>query len=170
LYLKPCDMAKLGYLYLKNGTWDGKQIVSPEWVAKSTETHSRPWKDTGYGYQWWTSPTIGVYEASGLYGQQILVAPDYDMVVVFTATIRTGSNPELEIMQRFILPAAIDDTAPTSGVDTLVASILIVLLAPLVLAGAYWLVRKRRAGMKVTANPHLAWGDVRPINGSPTKR
>jgi len=170
LYLKPGDMAKLGYLYLEKGTWDGKQIVPPEWVAKSTETHSRPWKDTGYGYQWWTSPTIGVYEASGLYGQQILVAPNYNMVVVFTATIKTGPNPEPEILQRFILPAAIDDATHTPGVDTLAASILIALLALLMLAGVYWLVRTRRAGMKMTAKLHLAQGDVRPINGSPTKR
>lgn len=159
LCLRPRDMAKFGYLYLNDGTWDGEQIVPAEWVATSTETSSFPWEHTGYGYQWWTLPEIGVYEASGLFGQEILVVPDYDMVVVFTANIRQGPNPELGILQRFILPAVIDGTTPSPAVDILTASVLIALVAPIALAGVYLLVRMRRARTKMIENSVSGNGD-----------
>ena len=60
LYLAPRDLAKIGYLYLKDGVWDGKRILPEGWVkastSKSIETNEKPY---GYGYQWWTIPRTG---------------------------------------------------------------------------------------------------------------
>ncbi|MHA2238444.1 MAG: serine hydrolase [Candidatus Hodarchaeales archaeon] len=78
LYLTPRNMAKLGQLFLNNGSWNGVQIVSKEWVTNATR--NRPY---GYGYQWWTNEDY--YTAVGYNGQEIIVIPDDDMVVVFTS-------------------------------------------------------------------------------------
>jgi CubicO group peptidase (beta-lactamase class C family) len=90
LSLTSRDMAKFGYLYLNNGTWNGKQIVSTDWVAKSTNPYNFFQENNGYGYQWWILPQINVYYASGLYGQGIYVAPEKDIVAVFTADISSN--------------------------------------------------------------------------------
>jgi len=102
--MRPRDMAKFGYLFLNNGSWDGEQIVPSEWVAMSTETSFSFGENTGYGYQWWTY-TMGVYAAEGLYGQKIYVVPELDMVVVFNADIREGPDQERVLLYRFIIPA-----------------------------------------------------------------
>lgn len=108
LLLTPRDMAKFGYLYLNNGTWEGTQILPAEWVARSTETHFVFSESTGYGYQWWTLPQKGVYYAAGLYKQRIYVIPDLDMVVVFTANISNEDpDPEPWLLHNFI-GAAVD--------------------------------------------------------------
>ena len=54
LTLTARDMAKIGQLYLDGGKWDGKQIVSAQWIAESTREHSR-WEELNlpYGYLWW---------------------------------------------------------------------------------------------------------------------
>ncbi|MFW9993352.1 MAG: serine hydrolase domain-containing protein [Candidatus Odinarchaeota archaeon] len=112
LSLKPRDMAKFGYLYLNNGTWDGEQIVSPEWVVESSETRENPYNDefTGYGYQWWTNPHLGVYFAAGRFAQKIYIAPALDLVAIFTASIPDGSpDPEYKLLSEYILPAVEDD-------------------------------------------------------------
>jgi CubicO group peptidase (beta-lactamase class C family) len=86
LHMTPHNMAKLGYLYLNNGMWDGQQLLPPDWVATATSRHVplrlRSFFD-GYGYQWWTD-TSGFYGARGRGGQRIIVVPDKNMVVVFT--------------------------------------------------------------------------------------
>ena len=105
LYLTPRDMAKFGYLYLHNGTWDGKQVVPADFVAESVKTQSFFSESSGYGYQsWWTLPQQGVYYAAGSDGQRIYVVPALDMVVVFTSYI--PDNPERwlrHILYEFIM-------------------------------------------------------------------
>lgn len=103
LSLTSRDMAKFGYLYLNNGTWNGKQIVSTDWVTKSIQPYNFFQENCGYGYQWWILPQINVYYASGLYGQTIYVAPENDMVVIFTAEI--SSNLIIEDLFNSILNA-----------------------------------------------------------------
>ena len=110
LYISPRDMAKFGYLFLNNGSWEGEQIIPEEWVAESTKSYFSPYEGQGYGYQWWTIPHTKIYQASGLYGQRILVIPELDMVVVFTADatkgIETGIDPpELGMLHYFICAA-----------------------------------------------------------------
>ena len=93
LFLRPRDMAKLGYLFLKKGIWKGKQIVSAEWIEEATKEHinTYPGSSVGYGYGWWTDKfkidrnPIEAYQSIGWGGQYVLVFPSLDMVVVFTA-------------------------------------------------------------------------------------
>ena len=71
LYLAPRDLAKIGYLYLKDGSWDGKRILPEGWVKASTaaSTHT-PDGSYGYGYQWWVMPRkgAGTYDAYAAWG------------------------------------------------------------------------------------------------------
>ncbi len=92
LQLSPRDMAKFGYLYLHGGEWDGKQVVSQQWVEKSTSTLTKPYATLGYGYQWWTTPSQNMYSCRGLYNQMIYVLPDQDIVIAITGDMKSGST------------------------------------------------------------------------------
>ncbi len=90
LYLTPRDLAKIGYLYLKDGVWDGKRILPEGWVAASTRASTHT-KDGvfGYGYQWWILAGKGAgshdaYAGWGYGGQLLIVVPDLDLIAVFT--------------------------------------------------------------------------------------
>jgi len=105
LQLTARDMAKLGYLYLHQGAWEGEQIVSRAWVEEATRQHTTTDGSLGYGYQWWTYPKWGAYAALGRYGQTIFVIPELDMVIVTTAAL-SGHEPIYELIERYIVPAA----------------------------------------------------------------
>ena len=106
LMLTTRDMAKFGYLFLNNGTWDGQQVISADWVNVSTSSLTRLNEDTGYGYQWWVMPSIGTYYAAGLYGQFIFVVPEYDLVVAFTSAIPMDeAHPHFNLLTTYIIPA-----------------------------------------------------------------
>ncbi len=108
LYLTPRDMARFGYLMLHGGTWDGREIVAPDWVARSTETHYQTGYGKGYGYQWWTMEH-GIFVATGHYEQRIFVVPEADMVVVFTGDIPDDVIPPTDgLLFRYILAACTD--------------------------------------------------------------
>jgi CubicO group peptidase (beta-lactamase class C family) len=93
LYLSSHDLARIGYLFLRGGEWNGRQVLSREWVESSTSpvvsdvapNNDRP--DSGYGYQWWVPDHEDgrpiVFAGNGYGGQFLLVAPDYDVVAVF---------------------------------------------------------------------------------------
>jgi CubicO group peptidase (beta-lactamase class C family) len=83
LYLKPRDAAKLGYLWLNQGSWDGKQIVPAEWVSDSVTAQSSSGADD-YGYGWWVSEDS--YYAFGRGGQNVKIYPSYNAIVVTTAS------------------------------------------------------------------------------------
>jgi CubicO group peptidase (beta-lactamase class C family) len=82
LYLKPLDAAKFGYLWLNKGVWDGKQIVSSNWVEDSVKAQNFGGMDD-YGYGWWVSKDS--YYAFGRGGQNIKVMPSLNVIVVTTA-------------------------------------------------------------------------------------
>ena len=94
LFLRPRDMAKIGYLMLNDGKWKHKQIVSKQWVKESTKLQvhqTGSWfGSTGYGYHWRLSErkmigrNIRTFYAAGLGGQYIFIFPPLDLVVVFT--------------------------------------------------------------------------------------
>jgi len=100
--LTPRDMAKLGYLYLENGQWDGQQIISSDWVEKSTQTYAVVNEKLGYGYHWVTVTSMAGYAASGGGGQIILVIPDSDLVIVTTANT---DESIFELIEQYVLPA-----------------------------------------------------------------
>jgi CubicO group peptidase (beta-lactamase class C family) len=104
LQLTPREMAKLGYLFLHRGQWDGRRIVSSDWVNAATKT--QVWADNtlGYGYQWWVSADGSAYMALGRFGQAIYVQPDLDLVVVMTAQ-EDNHDRVLSLIGAYILPA-----------------------------------------------------------------
>lgn len=104
LRLTSRDMAKLGMLYLHGGQWDGKQIVSREWVRAATATHTPTDGKLGYGYQWWTHPTYEGYAALGLGGQTVFVVPRQDLIVVTTAGLQ-GHEPVWKLIDQYVMPA-----------------------------------------------------------------
>jgi CubicO group peptidase (beta-lactamase class C family) len=104
LEITPRDMAKFGYLYLNGGVWDGQQVVPAEWVRTSVEKHVETDSDLGYGYQWWTYPSLDAYTAIGRDAQLIFVIPDQDVVAVFTAEL-DGADALFELIEKFIAPA-----------------------------------------------------------------
>ncbi len=106
LQLTPRDMAKLGFLYLHQGTWEGKQVVSANWVQTATSKHTGTDGNLGYGYQWWTYPTFGAYTALGRYGQTIFVIPNLNLIVVTTAAEETGHDKIFPLIDKYIVPAA----------------------------------------------------------------
>jgi CubicO group peptidase (beta-lactamase class C family) len=107
LYLRPADLAKIAFLYLQNGKWDGQQIFPAQWVTDSTTQYVQKPEGPGYGYLWTVYPESGRYSALGLAGQQIHVYPAQDLIVVVTAELETFVEaPEIErILNEFILPA-----------------------------------------------------------------
>ena len=86
LFLCAEDMAKLGQLYLQRGKWNGQQLVSEYWIEISTARHLKTQNDTyGYGYQLWMEERPGSFEYNGMLGQNVLIYPDVDMVIVTNA-------------------------------------------------------------------------------------
>jgi CubicO group peptidase (beta-lactamase class C family) len=120
LRLHPVDMAMFGYLYLKNGQLNGKQIISKKWVQGSTAKkvlnikmpRRRGLED--YGYHWWrfadadvreNLKTNDIFFAKGAGGQFIFVVPHLEMVVVITAENWRNMALEYGILFDYILPA-----------------------------------------------------------------
>ena len=90
LYLRAEDLAKIGYLYLNDGVWDGQRILPEGWVASSVARHvedtapSNPNWNPGYGYQWWRPDrgAVEIWAGLGYGGQFLLVLPEHEMVGV----------------------------------------------------------------------------------------
>ena len=86
LYLEAEDLAKVGYLYLRGGLWDGRRILSEDWVraASARQVDSVNTARFGYGYQWWRVDRDGVEAWAGLGfgGQFLVVLPRQDVVAV----------------------------------------------------------------------------------------
>jgi CubicO group peptidase (beta-lactamase class C family) len=78
------DFARFGYLYLRDGVWDGARVLPEGWVDSGRQLHSiDPENGHGYGWQWWvTHDEHGTFWANGYEGQSILVSPGQDLVVV----------------------------------------------------------------------------------------
>jgi CubicO group peptidase (beta-lactamase class C family) len=112
------DFMKLGQLYLNGGTWQGRRIVSEEWVRHSTAPRYALGTATRYGYQWWlreypyAGRTVQAYYASGNGGQFVVVIPELDLVIaVFGGNYneRAGSLMIADLIPRYILPAVRED-------------------------------------------------------------
>ena len=92
LGLSARDLAKIGFLYLNNGYWNGQSIVSEYWVKESTEQHIQAFRHPiygtfGYGYQWWVKKVDGCnsFRAWGRRGQFIVIVPELDLVIAVTS-------------------------------------------------------------------------------------
>jgi CubicO group peptidase (beta-lactamase class C family) len=117
LRMKPRDAAKFGYLYLRDGWWDGDQIVPSSWVRASTREQIQGTLQDGYGYQWWVDDS-GYYMALGYAGQFIFVVPEMDLVVVFGSDLgdRDFYVPQ-ELLTGYIIPAARSTTPLPANPD-----------------------------------------------------
>lgn len=120
LEMKPRDMLKFGVTYLNEGKWNDNRIISEDWVEKSKETYNEnsginiPIDDSGkngYAYSWWTNKIsisgkkIKLFQAGGWGGQEIIVLPGINMVVVFTGGNYTTKKHIYKILEKYILPA-----------------------------------------------------------------
>jgi len=131
LYLNGSDLAKIGYLYLHDGMWDGQPIVSSEWVKESVTPYFQTpseadFKDgLKYGFKWWLfkvpDSTEYVWMALGMGGQDLLVFPNENMIVTFTMwdilPSSTGRDPTpspfLALVKTKTCPVGAPTDAPT---------------------------------------------------------
>ena len=128
-YLTPREMLKFGVTYLNHGVWDGRQIVSEQWVENSAAPYPGPdnswlnhvlrpipiddgtWGRRGYSYSWYThqfshsGERIPSFWATGFGGQKIIVFPEQDAVVVFTSGNYAMKSSNAEILNDFVIPA-----------------------------------------------------------------
>lgn len=115
MWLKPHDMAKIGWLYLNKGRWGNKQIVPSAWVEVSTRGHIDATLFDHYGYQWWVD-SAGFYMAVGYKGQFIFVVPEKNIVVVFTSDLQNHDfYVPTRLIEKYILPAAVSANALPSN-------------------------------------------------------
>ena len=123
LMLKTEDMAKFGQLFLQNGKWNGKQLVSEAWVKEASKYQvpsvpagTRPDEIEqkgltpenctfllGYGYQMWRCPD-NAYRADGARGQYIIIVPDSDAVIAVTAN-SANLQAEQDLIYKYLFPA-----------------------------------------------------------------
>jgi CubicO group peptidase (beta-lactamase class C family) len=113
LSLLPRDMAKIGLLYLNDGIFRGKQIVSADWIRRSTTGRYLTYERVGkYGYHWWSSRIDPENEKSEVFffalgygGQYIIVVPALQLVVVFTSELYDDSLLPLGLARRYLFPS-----------------------------------------------------------------
>jgi CubicO group peptidase (beta-lactamase class C family) len=116
LELSPRDMLKLGYLYLRDGEWDGKRIIDADYARAATTWQSAGDATGGwaaYGYQWWVTTTDAgypAYFALGYGGQHIFVVPALDLVVV--AGIERRVDPSELRTPRYLIESIAADCVP----------------------------------------------------------
>ena len=87
------DYAKFGRLYLNHGNWNGRQIVTRNWVEQSTQVDTAEGSAWDYQYQWWlVSRDNGDYMAAGHLGQYVYVNPPRQLVIVRLGRSSGGLN------------------------------------------------------------------------------
>lgn len=120
LIIKPRDMVKFGVTYLNNGDWNDKHILSEKWVEKCTTEYQNnkginiPGQASGrhgYSYSWWlksytkSGEKINMFNAGGWGGQEIMILPELNTVVVFTGGNYLSNVKVFNILEKYIIPA-----------------------------------------------------------------
>lgn len=88
LFATPRDFARFGFLYLRDGVWDGNRILPEGWVDYARSCTYQD-DEQAYGAHWWLTPGANSFYASGYDGQIIGLVPEKDLVIV-----RCGRTPE----------------------------------------------------------------------------
>ncbi|WP_425235657.1 serine hydrolase domain-containing protein [Ulvibacterium sp.] len=125
LFLTPIDLARIGYLYLRNGCWEGQQIVPEDWIH-GILTNAVPLVKkfhgsipAGYGGMWWLLPlektkaknSFDILMAYGHWGQFLFVIPQYDIVIVLTQNDSATYSEEIEpieLLYSHLLPMVLN--------------------------------------------------------------
>jgi CubicO group peptidase (beta-lactamase class C family) len=108
LFLRAADLAKIGYLYLHDGMWDGNQIVSKDWVKQSLAPYIVAEEGFKYGYKWWLRPRTDrqgyIWMARGFGGQQLIVFPEENLIAVFTGweILKEEGSGDLKILSQLL--------------------------------------------------------------------
>ena len=116
LFMTTQDLAKIGYLYLNNGIWDGEIIISKSWIEESLKSRYKWIYGFHYGYLWYTrtekseesGKEVITYSASGYGGQKVFVIPELDIVMAATSKASfTGDSSYFldNIISKYILPS-----------------------------------------------------------------
>jgi len=120
LEMAPRDMVKIGATYLNNGIYNDTQIISKQWIEKSSSPYSNNTNIDiaghasgihDYSYSWWlksytkSGEEINIYHAVGWGGQEIIILPQLNTVVVFTGGNYVLTVKAIEILEEYILPA-----------------------------------------------------------------
>jgi len=114
LNLQSRDLLKLGQLYLNGGTWEGRRVLSAEWVRRSVSPHANAREDTDYGYLWWLPKfhsggrEFQGYAMYGTGGNKVYVFPAEALVVVVTTTnyrVQGAGALTDKLLTEHILPA-----------------------------------------------------------------
>lgn len=120
LFLTNQDMARLGFLYLHGGAWNGTQLIAPTFLEQTLTPQIQAIDDFKYGYQWWLYPYDSgkrlVWTARGFGGQQLLVFPEDDLIAVTTAWDILDEHPDFPPLFEKLRAAVRPHTcaAPTS--------------------------------------------------------
>lgn len=112
LYLNTEEFARIGILYLNGGVYNGKRLVSEEYIKKATtdiiENKYDVFTDAenvnGYGYQLWLCSREGTYRADGMYAQHCIVFPDIEAVVTITAHNEINGNDIIRAVYTDLVP------------------------------------------------------------------
>ncbi len=119
LSMKPRDMMKLGQLYLDDGSWNGSQVISKEWVSTSTSASIAVTSNQSYAHHWWTrslfemdGEVLREFDALGSGGQWVFVFPDLELVIAFTSgnyiwqgAPANATFQQIEMIRDYILKA-----------------------------------------------------------------
>jgi CubicO group peptidase (beta-lactamase class C family) len=115
LGLRTRDIAKFGWLFLKDGKWKGKQIVSEKWVKEAPKiTLTTQGRGRIYGFNWMTGSRVAngkrfEYIASfGYGGQTLYLVPEHDLIVVFTCEL-AGEDSGVNTLARRTFEAVIQN-------------------------------------------------------------
>jgi len=104
LYLKATDLAKIYYLFLQRGNWNGQQLVTKEWVEESVTPAINVGSGVKYGYKWWLfgygiDNSKYAWTGSGFGGQWPIIIPEYGIVAVFTGWNILAGNPSIRVTE-----------------------------------------------------------------------
>ena len=108
-FQRTADMAKLGLLCLQNGTWNGQQVISPDWLKEMLSPRrieSGTFSGMSYGYLWWiVHSERNVYAAIGDGGNVIYVDPNKKVVVAVSAYFKPAVHDRIDFIENILLPA-----------------------------------------------------------------
>ena len=116
LNLRSRDLLKLGQLYLNGGTWNGRRVISADWVRRSISPHAHVRENTDYGYLWWLQTfraadrDFTCFAMYGAGGNKVYVFPKENLVMVVTTTnfrVKGAGSVTDKLLTEKILPALV---------------------------------------------------------------